>query len=263
MPRAEPLPNFCGPDNLNMYRALSANQTVNFFYETLENPGSDKNSSVLYPRYGSVAFGTSTVLGNPRGLLQFDGNGVPDGAIFGVTDTVFWQGSPVGVQTPFATPVVNDSKPAYMAANAASVGQIFVASGGHGYCLNSGTLTEITIGADFFGARDVTFIDGYFVVLSDVTNRQQFQISAINNGLSWSGADVGLLLGQADPIQRVIANLEFLYFFGTRRGQIWYNSGITCFPSRLNQGRSWRLARMLPIQWYRPELRVEALASIG
>jgi hypothetical protein len=207
------------------------------YYESMEVPtGNSKTTGALYGRPGSNALGVSSILGQPRGLMQFDGNGVPDGAIFGATGTTFWQGDSAGTQSAFATAIANDGKTAHMVANAASVGQIFVSSGTHGYCLNSGTLTQIAEGANFFGARDVTFIDGYFVVLSNTTNNQQFQISALNDGTTWKGGDVGLLLGQADPLQRVIANLEYLYFFGTRRGEIWYNSGNNLFPFTIESG---------------------------
>ncbi len=234
---AEPFPAIAGPSYETLSPAEGIERSLNYYFEASETPYKPKGPATLYPRAGSKAFGAipPTVSGAVRAQTQFDGNGVPDGAVFGVSGVTFWQMAPDGTQTAIGT-VVDDGKPAYIAVNAAAVGQVFVASGGHGYCLNSGVFAEIPIGADFFGARDVTFIDGYFVVLSSTVNNQQFQISALNDGTTWSGIDVGLLLGQSDPLQRVIASIEYLYFLGTRRGQIWYNSGNALFPFTIESG---------------------------
>src|SRR6185312_9896831 len=237
---AESFPNICGPSYETLSPAEGIERSLNLYFEASETPYKPKGPAALYQRAGSTAFGAipPTVTGAVRGMIQFDGNGVPDGAIFGVSGSTFWQMNPDGSQTSKGS-VADDGLPAYIAANAASVGQIFVASAGHGYCLdtNTGVFAEIpNDGVNFFGARDVTFIDGYFVVLSDTTNGQQFQISALNDGTTWAGADVAVLLGQTDPLQRVIANIEYLYFIGTRRGQIWYNSGNALFPFTIESG---------------------------
>jgi len=226
-----------GPGYATLSPAEGVERSLNYYFEANEVPYKPKGPATLYPRPGSKAFGAipPTVAGAVRAMTQFDGNGVPDGAVFGVSGDTFWQLGDDGTQTAIGT-VVDDGQPAYIAVNAAAVGQVFVASGGHGYCLNSGVFAEIPIGADFFGARDVTFIDGYFVVLSVTVNNQQFQISALNDGTTWNGVDVGLLLGQSDPLQRVIANVEYLVFLGTRRGQIWYNSGNALFPFTIESG---------------------------
>ena len=237
---AESFPNICGPSYETLSPAEGVERSLNLYFEASEAPYKPKGPAALYQRAGSTAFGSipPTVTGAVRGMIQFDGNGVPDGAIFGVSGSTFWQMNPDGTQISHGS-VADDGLPAYIAANAASVGQIFVASAGHGYCLdtNTGVFAEIpNDGVNFFGARDVTFIDGYFVVLSDTTNGQQFQISALNDGTTWAGADVAVLLGQTDPLQRCIANIEYLYFIGTRRGQIWYNSGNALFPFTIESG---------------------------
>lgn len=231
---------FCGPSYQTLSPAESVDRSLNYYFEAVEVPHNPKTDAVLYQRPGSKAFGIlpATITGQVRGMLEFDGNGVLDGAIFGVTGSTFWQMNPDGSQLTVGT-VANDGKPVYIAANAATVGNIFVASAGHGYCLNcnSGVFSEIpNDGVNFFGARDVAFIDGYFVVLSDTTDNQQFQISALNDGTTWSGIDIAVLLGQADPIQRVLTNIEYLYFIGARRGEIWYNSGNALFPFVIESG---------------------------
>ncbi len=229
---------FVGPGYQTLSPAEAIERSLNYYFEAVEVPHNPKTDAVLYQRPGSKPFSAipPTIAGQFRGMIEFDGNGVLDGAVFGVTGNTFWQMLPDGTQIVWGA-VADDGNPAYLAANAASVGQIFVASGGHGYCLSGGVFAEIpNDGINFFGARDVTFIDGYFVVLSNTTNNQQFQISALNDGNTWSGIDIALLLGQADPIQRVLTNIEYLYFIGSRRGEIWYNSGNALFPFVIESG---------------------------
>lgn len=88
----------------------------------------------------------------------------------------------------------------------------------------------------FFGALACAFIDGYLLVLSDTPNKQQFQISGLNDMTSWSGADVAVLLGQTDPIINLEVSQEYVHFIGSRRGEIWYNTGNAGFPFAIEPG---------------------------
>lgn len=230
--------SFLGPSYAAESQAAACDRTANYLFEAIELPFNSKTRAALFQRPGSTPFGTFP---NPypypaRGALAYDGNNVPNGAIFGVSGAIFWQLNADGGITNWGT-VANDDRQARFAANSASVGQVAVASGGELYILASGVFTHIVNdGINFFGARDVCFIDGYFLVLSDTANAQQFQISAINDGLTWNGIDVGLLEGQADPIERCIVNVEYVYFIGLRRGEIWYNSGNALFPFTIQPG---------------------------
>jgi hypothetical protein len=235
---AEPYPQIAGPSYATESFSEAVDASANFYFEANEIPYKPKGPSTLYQRPGSKPFGAipTTIPGAVRAQMQFDGNGVPDGAMFGVSGSTFWQMNPDGSVTTWGT-VVNDGKPAKIDANAASVGQIGVSSAGHFYVLSGGVFAEIpNDGINFFGARDFSVVDGYGVVLSDTTNNQQFQISALNDLTMWAGLDIALLLGQSDPLQRVIVNIEYLYFIGTRRGEIWYNSGNALFPFVIESG---------------------------
>lgn len=229
----------CGPSYPALSKAASVNKTVNMYFEATEVPYTQKTEATLYSRPGSKPF-TATPQAAPfnqpvRGVIQFNGNGTSVDGVFGVSGDTFWQMDETGHQTAVGT-VADDGLPVKISANAATVGQIAVQSAGHLYILSGGTFSEIPIGADFFGAVGLFFIDGYFGVLSDTANHQQFQISAINDGLTWSGADVAVLLGQADPLKACIVNIEYIYFIGGRRGQIWYNSGNALFPFAIESG---------------------------
>lgn len=228
---------FTGSANQSLSKAAALERTVNYYQESPEVPNEQKPGPWLYPRAGSRAFSANppSILQAVRAMIQFDGNGVLDGAVMGVSGDRFWQLSPAGVVTDWGA-VVNDGLPAVICANAAAVGQIAVASGGRLYMLASGVFAEIPIGVDFFGARGLGFMDGYFGVLSDTPNHQQFQICSLNNGLLWNAADVALLLGQADPLRAMIANQEYFVFLGSRRGQLWYNTGNAGFPFAIESG---------------------------
>ncbi len=229
---------FLGPSYAAESQAAACDDTVNYIFEALEIPHNSKTSAVLYQRPGSIPFGPNP---NPntgvgRALMASDQNNTPNGAIFGVSGEVFWQMNNDGSLTNIGIVAV-DSRQARIVSNSASVGQIAVASGGELYILHSGIFTHIpNDGVNFFGARDICFIDGYFLVLSNTPNSQQFQISAINDGLTWDAADVALLEGQADPIERCIVNIEYVYFIGLRRGEVWYNSGNQLFPFTIQPG---------------------------
>lgn len=228
---------FTGPAYQSESQTAALERTVNYYQESPEVPNEQKPGPWLYPRAGSKQFGPvpAVVPLGVREMIEFDGNGVLDGAVFGVSGSRFWQLGADGTQTDLGA-VIDDGLPAIIEANAASVGQVAVASGGRLYVLNDGIFAEIPIGDDFFGARGLAFMDGYFAVLSDVANHQQFQICSLNNGLSWNGADIGLLLGQADPLQALVANQEYFLFLGSRRGQLWYNTGNAGFPFAIESG---------------------------
>lgn len=235
---------FTGPAYQTLSPAESCDRTENFYFESVEVPHQTKTDAALYQRGGSMPYGlqagywaANPALQQPgRALLEFDGNGILGGAIFGVSGNQFWEMVPSGAVTLWGT-VVNDGKPAQIVANAAVVGQVAVISGGELYVLHSGVFTHVlNDGINFFGARAGAFIDGYLVVLSNTPNNQQFQISAINDMTTWSGADVALLEGQTDPILSLEVNVEYIYFLGSRRGEIWYNSGNALFPFVIETG---------------------------
>ena len=232
----QPFANFTGPSYATI-PAVALESTRNYFCESAEVPGATKTPMTLFQRPGSVALSAipAPVAGRARGMIQFDGNDVLDGAAFGVNGPVFFQLGADGTMTPIGN-VGDDGLPVTMAANGAAVGQVAVTSGGNLYVLSAGVFAMIPIGANFFGARACAFIDGYLLVLSNTANGQQFQISGLNDMTSWTGADVALLLGQSDPIVNLKVNQEYVYFIGSRRGEIWYNTGNAGFPFAIEPG---------------------------
>lgn len=73
------------------------------------------------------------------------------------------------------------------------------------------------------GAINAAYLDGYFIVQKP--NTTTFYISAINNGLSWDAADVGVKESYPDHIRSVMAQNEQLYTWGTETFEVWQNTG--------------------------------------
>lgn len=96
-----------------------------------------------------------------------------------------------------------------------------------------GTRTEISTNpvrvADSYGPfTSIDFVDGYFI--AQVTNTQEFQISALEDGTTWSGLDVNKLNVYADNIVAMIVTDRNPYFLGPKKTAVYYNSGSANNP---------------------------------
>ncbi len=231
----EPFKSFCGASLADESSAFSIEATANYYLESAEIPANAKGGGpILLPLPGANSFGgaPATYPGRARGKLEFNS------AAWAVSGTTFFYIAPNGTQTAFGTGLVDDGNPVTMCAGKPTpdiaTGQIAVASGGELYVYSNGTFTHVPQSDSFFGADCVTWLDGYFVVIQ--RKYSQFQLSALNDALTWNGADVSGTLGQADKIQMGIADKEYLYLIGGKRGEIWYNQGGALFPMAIESG---------------------------
>lgn len=104
-------------------------------------------------------------------------------------------------------------------------------------------------------ARGLTYIDGYFVALRDITfaKGNQINISGIFDGLSWDELDFQTRSTRPDIIQSIIADHEHLWLFGKKTTEVWVNepNGVA-FPFQrypeglMEQGiwSQWSLAKL-------------------
>ena len=113
--------------------------------------------------------------------------------------------------------------------------QLCITDGADGYILtlSTDTFAQITDG-DYLGGGPVTTQDSYFIVVRPDT--EQFQISALNDGLNYAAADISSADGQPDLLLSVISDERQLWLFGQRSIEIWYNSGNVDFPFDRLQG---------------------------
>lgn len=250
------LPGFIGGSYRSEAIYADSQRCVNWYPEVVES-GVGENSMVAYPTPGTKRFGsnpgTSQEAGFPRGMIELNGQ------VFHVIGRQFLELIGDGSFVVLGT-IRDDGYPVSMAAN--NVGQIFIASGGEGYCYGvpeqinkptpatpptpSGFLAIPSDGVNFFGAAQVAFLDDFFIVLTP--NSSQIQVSAINNGTIWNGAagvNVALVQGQADHLSAIISDKEYLYLFGSRRSELWYNAG-TSFPFQINPGSFMEIGIIAP-----------------
>lgn len=237
---------FTGPGDQELSKASALDRTVNYYCEWPQVPGQQKTGPKLYPRPGAASFSPNppNVVGAPRGKLSFNG------LAYGVNGNQFYFLAADGGQQTRGI-VVDDGKPARLVANSSDTsggnGQVAIASGGELYIYTpSGLFVHIpNDGINFFGAADVDFMDGYFLVV--IPNSSKFQFSAQNNGVDYIGPDgqlvkawtldnVGDLLGQADHIRSIIVDKEYFYLHGDLRTEVWYNSGNALFPFSIESG---------------------------
>jgi hypothetical protein len=101
------------------------------------------------------------------------------------------------------------------------------------YNISSAAFTQIT-DADFPSNVDsVTQQDGYFIVGDP--NTQNFFISALNDGLTWSALDFETAEFESDNIVTVKSFRDKLYVFGSKTTEPYFNSGNADFPfNRIN-----------------------------
>lgn len=240
------IPGFIGGSYRSEAIYADVQRCINWYPEIVES-GNGENSSVLYPTPGTIQFGSNpgyVNTGSPRGMIELNGQ------LFMVVGTGFYE---IYIDGSFQIKgnVMDDGRPASMAAN--NVGQIFIAAGGFGYCYGVpeqvnvpppapsprtpvGFLAIPNDGVNFFGCSQVIFLDDYFIVL--VPNSSTIQVSAINDGTTWNGVagvQVALVEGQADHLNGIIADKEFMYLCGSRRAEIWYDAG-TIFPFQIQPG---------------------------
>jgi hypothetical protein len=89
-----------------------------------------------------------------------------------------------------------------------------------------------------------TFLDGYYIV--NVPSTKQFNISKINDGLTWNALDFAIKEGYPDNIAAVFADHEELYLFGTQTTEVWRNTGAATFPFERDPGAMMHIGCLAP-----------------
>lgn len=213
--------SFIGPSYTALSRLADCQRTVNLYAETVES-GAGQNSLTFYASPGRESF--ASLPDQPvRALFTQNGRTL---CISGTTlYELFGGGSYVSHGT-----VAAGSRRPTMASNGLAGNQVFIVSGAKGYifALDTNTLTEIT--ADGFpdDASQAAFMDGYFLAL--VNGSLSFQISDLEDGLTWDGLDIGTRSQQADNLVAFLVDHDLLWLMGSETSEVWYNSGAVAFP---------------------------------
>lgn len=69
----------------------------------------------------------------------------------------------------------------------------------------------------------IDFVDEYFIAL--IENSQEFQISALNDGTSWSGLDINRVSVFADNTPSLLVDHREVWLFGNKKSIVYYNTG--------------------------------------
>lgn len=114
--------------------------------------------------------------------------------------------------------------PVYMAANPTQIMWADGSSESWIYTPGTGAFEKInTVDADFPGASQVVFLDGYFLVSEPSSGR--FFASALNNGRSWNALDVATAESATDNLVCLAVVKGELWTLGEHSIEIWYNAG--------------------------------------
>jgi hypothetical protein len=213
-----PLQGFLGPSYLHRSPYVDSERLVNLYLEQtptglsmLHTPG-----TVLF----AALFGVTTI----RAMLY------ENGRLFVVAGGGFFEVFADGTSVTYSLGLLqDDGLPATIASNGSNGNQLFIVAGGGGFIFDlvANTFTQITAPA-FTTAVMGVFTDGYFVSLRAASN--QFQISALSNGLAWSGLDVQPRASASDPLTAIVMNHKELWLIGQKKIEGWYNSGNASFP---------------------------------
>jgi hypothetical protein len=206
------------------------NRMVNLFPEVVPEGG--KEAAFLNRAPGLRLI--KTIGDGPiRGLWTFGGFG------YVVSGTKLYKIDKLYNTTLLGT--VDGTGPVSMASNinTAEVGsnaQLMIACNPNSYIYDTTTSTFSQITTDQFrGAKLVDFISpGYFVAMQ--SNGLTFQISALNDGLTWDILDFSTVDGSPDALVSMIVDHNEIWLFGTQSVEVWYYNGDIDFPFARIQG---------------------------
>lgn len=198
----------------------NANQTLlNMYLEMSQAKGRYETIAVTCP--GLLLF--STISGTEvRGIVNHQN------ILYAVVDGTFYSVSSDGTATSKGT-LSTDSGNVKFAQIRDEI--VFVdGSSGYHYDSSTDTLTNLTVSSLDFPANPTTIAsqDGYFIVSAGGT--QQFYVSALDDGTSWSALSFASSEGQNDNLMAVISDKRELYLIGEQTAEVWYNAAQVVQP---------------------------------
>ncbi len=208
------------PFAVNSYQArslpLSAQRLVNLYPEA--QPPDAKMPLALFGTPGSTLFATC-------GSGPIYGAHMFAGTLCVVSGTNLYTVDSAGVATDRGS--VGATSRVAMDDNGAELVIVAGTAAANSYTWDGTTLAVIPDG-DFFGASDVSFLDGYMVFTRPSTD--QFFISALNNATAYDPTDIATAEGQPDDLVGLVVDHREIWLFGAETIEIWYNSGNADFP---------------------------------
>lgn len=222
-----------GPTYVERSLPFDAQRTVNFF-PVLDQFG--KEVSALYGTPGLINFATLP-LDPSRGIFKPDNN-----RVFYVTGNTLYEVFSDGTFTSRGTLLTSNGH-VYIEQNAT---QLFICDKQYGYIFkfSDNSFARVT-DPDFPASVGwVTYIDGYFIVGENNTNK--FYLSALNDGFAWNALDFASAESSPDYLLRGLSVNGELWLFGERTTEVWVNTGDSAFPFQRTAGGKIEMGVLAP-----------------
>lgn len=195
---------------------LSAQRLVNFFWERQ----SDQAKSQV-PLFGAPGIAPFTMAGDGpiRGFWNVQET------LYAVSGDKLYSVDAAGNVTQRGDGIAG-SNPVGMSDNGV---QLCVVNGVQGWILDLASFDFTLIADDaFYPAKSVQFNDGYFVF--DRAGTNQWFISNLYDGLTYSGLDFATAEAQPGIVQATVQNVQLLFIFTSTHIELWYDAGTAEFP---------------------------------
>ena len=209
---------FCGPTYSGRSISISPDRCINLYPELVES-GTGKNQFSLIGTPGLRAIAQTGKAEPIRGICTKGGRVLIAGAKHLYELNRNMSTTELGEIAP--DPQFGGLAPVTFAFNGS---QYCISSGGRGYLLTGGALSEIAA----IAIDQVVFLDGYFVALS-LTEKKVY-LSGLYDGASWDPLDFKMKESAPDRPNAIIADHGELWVFGEETAEVWYNSGNADFP---------------------------------
>lgn len=106
--------------------------------------------------------------------------------------------------------------------------QMVFVNGAKGWTYDSTAGLELITSPNFYPAKTVTFMDGYFIF--DRLGTNEFFLSDLYDGRTYSGLDFATAEGEPGLMTATAQNLQLLFLFTSTHIELWYDAGSASFP---------------------------------
>ena len=252
MPRIE-FPGFCGPHyDYGVFgaAALSAAKCQNLYPETAAQQA--RTQHFLIGRPGMATF-TSLATSPIRAMFSSNTN-----ALYTVGGSHFY--------SVLSGPTITDLG---AMGGSTGLGPCYIAAMGVGTGANNGPMvcdtstnqlyvnTGVATMTSEFNGRAIEYLDGFMIAIASGASLQnanqpnQINVSAFGDCTNWTpgpGATQAFAIrsGGSDFIYQLAVLNGFLWIFGEKTTEIWFNAGLSPFPFQRYQGATLNLGTLSP-----------------
>ncbi len=193
-------------------------RTVNLYPEVVES-GTGKNRAVLYGCPGLQLYQTLPT-GPCRGLAFYDSR------IFAAGGSKLYYFDPYSGAAPSLVGDIGGAWNSPVRIVSSGIENL-ISAGGSAYLINAGGVFSAVAGMPVVPSS-ITFLDGYFITCAG--NDRKFYTSELYNGASWPALNYAVKESASDNVIATVGAPPYLWLFGTRTIEAWFNAGNADFP---------------------------------